>query len=244
MPVHWTTRFLVIYSGLLTVLFVVGAYFAFDHGGRTATFDRIRVHRIDIVEPDGTPRLILSNRAAYPGSLFHGAETARPDRRHSAGMLMMNDEGTEDGGFIWGGLSKDGKPMSFSHLSFDQYEQDQTLNLEASLQNGEHFSAIRLNDVPDAPLTPELVTEYERLLALPEGAPKQQAMAAFAKKQPASHRRAALERLEDNSVALTLSDTEGRPRLRMKVANDGQPVVEFLDEAGKITRTVSPTSQR
>jgi hypothetical protein len=243
MPVHWTTRFLVIYSGLLTVLFVVGAYLVFDHGGPMASFDRIRVHRIDIVEPDGTPRLILSNRASYPGSLFHGTETPRPDRRDSAGMLMMNDEGTEDGGFIWGGLSKDGKPMSFSHLSFDQYEQDQTLNLEASFQNGEHFTAIRLNDVPDVPITPGLISEYDTLLALPAGEKKQRAMTAFAQRHPASHRRAALERLEDNSVALTLSDTEGRPRLRLKVANDGKPLVEFLDEAGKVTKTVSPTSQ-
>src|ERR1700723_1106573 len=108
MPMQFTQRFLVIYSGLLTVAFVVGAYFAFDHHGSTATFDRIRVHRIDIVEPDGTPRLILSNRASYPGSLFHGVETPRPDRRDVAGMLMMNDEGSEDGGFIWGGLSRDG----------------------------------------------------------------------------------------------------------------------------------------
>jgi hypothetical protein len=243
MPLHWTHRFLVIYSGLLTVLFVLGAYFAFEHGGRTASYDRIRVHRIDIIEPDGTPRLILSNRASYPGSLFHGTETPRPDRRDSAGMLMMNDEGTEDGGFIWGGLSKDGKPMSFSHLSFDQYEQDQTLNLEASFHNGEHFTGIRLNDVPDFPITPELIAEYEALLALPQGAAKQQAMTAFAKKHPASHRRAALERLDDNSVALTLSDTAGRPRLRLMVAGDGKPVVEFLDETGKVTKTVSPSSQ-
>lgn len=38
----------------------------------------------------------------------------RPDRSDSAGLLMMNDEGTEDGGFIWGGLSKGGRPMSFA----------------------------------------------------------------------------------------------------------------------------------
>ena len=243
MPLHWTHRFLVIYSGLLTVAFVIGAYFAFDHAGRPATFDRIRVHRIDIVEPDGTPRLILSNRASYPGSLFHGAETPRPDRRDVAGMLMMNDEGSEDGGFIWGGLSRDGRPMNFSHLSFDQYDQDQTLSLDASFENGEHFAGVRLNDVPDIPITPELIQEYERLRALPEGTAKEQAMAAFTQKYPVGHRRAALERNGDDSVALTLSDAHGRPRLRAMVGKDGTPMIEFLDETGHVTKTVAPTSQ-
>jgi hypothetical protein len=240
---HWTHRFLVIYSGLLTVACVIGAYFAFYHHGSTATFDRIRVHRIDIVEPDGTPRLILSNRASYPGSLFHGAETPRPDRRDVAGMLMMNDEGTEDGGFIWGGLSREGKPMNFSHLSFDQYDQDQTLSFDTSFENGEHFVGVRLNDMPDFPITPQLIQEYERLRALPEGAAKEQAMTAFKQKYPAGHRRAALERIGDDSVALTLSDGQGRPRLRAMVRQDGQPVIEFLDETGHVTKTLAPTSQ-
>jgi hypothetical protein len=32
----------------------------------------------------------------------------------------MNDEGTESGGLIWGGLKqKDGKIENFGHLSFD-----------------------------------------------------------------------------------------------------------------------------
>ncbi len=240
---HFTHRFLVIYSGLLTVAFAIGAYFAFDQYRRPATFDRIRVHRIDIVEPDGTPRLILSNRASYPGSLFHGAETPRPDRRDAAGMLMMNDEGTEDGAFIWGGLSRDGRPMNFSHLSFDQYEQDQTLSLDASSENGEHFAGVRLNDMPDIPITPALIQEYERLRALPEGTAKEQAMTAFTQKYPGGHRRAALERSGDDSVALTLSDAQGRPRLRAKVNKDGTPLIEFLDETGHVTKTVTSTSQ-
>ena len=68
MPLNWMQRFLLVYSGLVTVAFCIGAYFSFEHRSGYATFDRIRVHRIDIVEPNGTPRLILSNRAAYPTS--------------------------------------------------------------------------------------------------------------------------------------------------------------------------------
>jgi hypothetical protein len=48
--------------------------------GKITEFDRIRVHRIDVVEPDGTPRLIIADRTEYPGSFYHGREIDRPDR--------------------------------------------------------------------------------------------------------------------------------------------------------------------
>jgi hypothetical protein len=237
MTAHWTRRFLIIYSVVATMAFAVLLYLDFERM-KSGTFDRIRAHRIDIVEPDGKPRLVLSNRAAYPGSFFNGVEVARPDRRNAAGMLMMNDEGSEDGGFIWGGLSADGQPMSFSHLSFDQYEQDQTISLDASFDHGQRSASIRLNDAPDEPLTPELINEYVRLRAMQDGAAKQQALDAYMKKFPALKRRAALERSSDDSVSLSLSDAQGRVRLRVVVRADGEPGIEFLDAAGHVTQTL------
>ena len=91
-------QFLVVYSATITVVFLITTCINFArpvHGaGKTVDFDRIQVHRIDVVEPDGTPRLIISDRAEYPGSFFHGKEIGHPDRRDSAGMLFINDEGT------------------------------------------------------------------------------------------------------------------------------------------------------
>ena len=73
-----------------------------------------------------------------------------PDRADSAGMLFINDEGTEDGGLIYGGASVDGKPSSFSHLSFDQYDQDQTVVLGTELSpDGSRNEGITLNDAPE-----------------------------------------------------------------------------------------------
>jgi hypothetical protein len=45
------------------------------------------VHRINIVEPDGTPRLIISDRAFFPGLIDHGKEKLYP--RPFAGMLLQ-----------------------------------------------------------------------------------------------------------------------------------------------------------
>jgi hypothetical protein len=86
-------------------------------------FDEIEVHRINVVEPDGTLRMVISNKAAFPGAIIRGKEYPHAERK-TAGMLFFNDEGTENGGLIFGGSKdKGGHVESYGHLSFDQYEQ-------------------------------------------------------------------------------------------------------------------------
>lgn len=237
-------RFLVLYSAMVTLAFAVTVGMGFvgsaRGSGKVAEFDRIRVHRIDVVEPDGTPRLILADRAEYPGSFYHGREIDRPDRRDSAGMLFINDEGTEDGGLIYGGATSEGKRASFSHLSFDQYEQDQTVVVGTALNpDGTRMAGISLNDMPDESLTPALVDEVERIKAMPHGDARAAAWAAYQKKHPFGQERASLARQVDGSVGLELKDKGGRVRLELKVGDDGNPVIEFLDEQGQIRRSIS-----
>jgi hypothetical protein len=44
-----------------------------------------------------------------------------------------------------------------------------------------------------------------------------------------------LGRSDDHSVALRLKDEQGRDRLVIRVQPDGTPVLQFLDEHGKVT---------
>ncbi len=236
-------RFLVFYSAIVTIAFAVtvAAGFMAAHGtSRVTDLDRLRVHRIDVVEPDGTPRLIISSRADYPGSFYRGKEIARPDRRDSAGMLFINDEGTEDGGLIYGGSTADGKRSSFSHLSFDQYEQDQTLVMGTALYpDGSKVAGFSLSDRPDQPLTPDVYDEAERIKAMPHGDARAAAWAAFQKKYPSGEERAALARDADGSVGLELKDGNGRVRLRLSVDKKGKPAIELLDEQGQVKRGIA-----
>lgn len=240
-----TTHYLVAYSAVVTLAFILTVYFGFVrpvHATSSITdFDHIRVHRIDIVEPDGTDRLILSNRADYPGSFFHGKEIARPDRSDSAGLLFINDEGTEQGGLIFGGLSTNGKPTSFGHISFDDYQQDQTLSLETSNVEGEKATSLRINDMPNYALTPAVMKQFEHVKAMPQGPARTAAWTAIEKKYPFGYQRASLARHPDRSVGLTLSDPTGHPRLKLLVAPNGDPIIQFLDANGKVTRILSPT---
>ena len=63
------------------------------------------MRRINIVEPDGTTRMILSNKADAPGLIIRRKEYPHPDRK-SAGVIFFDDEGTENGGLIFGDLKR------------------------------------------------------------------------------------------------------------------------------------------
>jgi len=80
-------RFLAVYSVLLTIAFAVVVL-----GGaamlRNQTFGVITARRINIVEPDGTVRMTISNRADFPGAWNRKREYPRPDRREAAGSYL------------------------------------------------------------------------------------------------------------------------------------------------------------
>src|SRR5258708_8635655 len=94
MKVLSSPRFLAIYSGVLTLVFAVTVRRGFAMM-RNPNFGIITTRRINIVEPDGTVRLTISNRADFPGGWIHKQESPRPDRRDAAGMLFMREEGPE-----------------------------------------------------------------------------------------------------------------------------------------------------
>lgn len=127
----------------------IGAVAWLSRGDRT--LDReITVERINIVEPDGTPRIVISNRARYPGSFLEGEEIARPDRKSFAGMLFINDEGTENGGLIQhGSIGAGGHPEAAMSLTFDRFRQDQVLQLLQDESEGQGRAGIIISDRPD-----------------------------------------------------------------------------------------------
>src|ERR1700748_2748138 len=125
-------RFLAAYSGVLTIVFGVTVLCGFTGANtRRQSFDEIDVHRINVREPDGTLRLVISNRQSFPGAIIKGKEYPHEDRK-TAGVLFFDDEGTEDGGLIFGAVKDaQGKVTESNvHLSFDQYMQDQVLTLD------------------------------------------------------------------------------------------------------------------
>src|SRR5215470_3396598 len=91
-------------------------------------FGEITVERINIVDKDGRNRMVISNDSRMPGPMIRGELLAPNSGR--TGVLFYNEEGTENGGLIFSGRKVDGKVRAVGSLTFDQYEQDQTIALQ------------------------------------------------------------------------------------------------------------------
>jgi hypothetical protein len=233
-------RFLAAYSGALTIILAFIVLTGAIKSVPNASFDQITVHRINIVEPDGLTRMVISDNAEFPGAFYMGKEYPRSDR-DATGMLFNNDEGTENGGFIFGGKKDaDGTTHSWGHLSFDEYDRDQTLVMESSSDGHSRNSYYVLND-DDRPygLTPDCVAEWERVKAMPPGPERVAASKTWHAKYPGGIiNRASFGRDRDKSVSLSLKDQQGHERLKVCVAPDGTPLIEFLNASGKVMRTI------
>jgi hypothetical protein len=230
-------RFLVIYSGVVTIAFAVTLLCGFATT-RNANFDILTVHRIDFVEPDGTPRLIISNRESFPGAYMRKKECPRPDRRDAAGMLFVNDEGSEMGGLIFSGLKeKDGTIQNHGHLSFDEYEQDQIFAIDSGREDQEKFSAIRIGERGDYPIQQALDAKL-RIDKLPKEQQEEEWKKFFATHSGDANR-IYLGRSPDKSASLRIKDSDGRDRLVLRVNADGVAVVQFLDGNGKVTNEIT-----
>src|SRR6187397_576941 len=97
------TRFLRMYALLMTVAVATLTLTAFwRQPTQKAKFVEIDVERINIVEPDGKLRMVISNRPrsiapVYKGKEFGYAGGSRP------GIIFFNDEGSENGGLTFEG---------------------------------------------------------------------------------------------------------------------------------------------
>jgi hypothetical protein len=85
-------RFLVVYSGCLTVIFLVTVLCGFAKVEQRKTFDEITVHRINVVEPDGTIRMILTNKASAPGAYIKNKEFPHTSRQTAGLFSLMTKE--------------------------------------------------------------------------------------------------------------------------------------------------------
>ena len=206
-------RFLKRAAVVLTVLLAAVSVAAVTQKPR---FEEISAERINIIEPNGNPRLILYNSSHTPGAILYGKDNPHPNRSPHAGMLYFNDEGTENGG----------------HLTFDQFDQDQVVSLVGGL---------RVWDQPYLPMA-QLLERVQAARSKPEGPERTRAMeemSAWARAQGIFRQRLRAQTTRDKSAVIELADTLQRPRLRMVVDSLGSARLEFLGDSGQVVRAIT-----
>jgi hypothetical protein len=228
-------KVLLIYSAVLTTALGGLAVTQAVSAPERPSFTEIDVQRINLREKDGTLRMVLASKSAFPGIIWRGKDYPHPSRDNAAGMLFFNDEGTENGGLIFGGAKTD-KVRSFGHLSFDQYENDQVVALSQGEEDGHRSAGLSIGDRPDQSMD---IPAFDRIMKMPEGPAKTEAMKGLEKAGFGGHNRLFVGKDEGVSM-LTLKDVDGKARLRLSVKPTGEAAIEFLDATGKAVRTVTP----
>src|ERR1044072_2972381 len=90
-------RLLKAYAVVVTLLLGTLSVAAFRQAAQKTKFTEIDVERINIVEPDGKLRLVISNTPRSIGPIYKGKPFGYPGGTRP-GLIFFNDEGTENGG--------------------------------------------------------------------------------------------------------------------------------------------------
>lgn len=238
------------YALFSTILFAALIFLAVKGPSRKVKFQEIDAERINIVEPNGTVRLAMANRERMPGGQSAGVElTAREGNRvmsnHgpvTAGLTFFNDEGDECGGLVYGTKMVDGKQKTVVRLSFDHYRQNEAIDIVHAEEGGVSRSGLEAVDTGSSIFTADEMRQSNAILLMKDGPGKDAALKKFGSEHAAEFKyapRLFVGRLENDAAGVILMDTQSKPRIRMTVDASGAPSLQFLDEHGKTTYSLS-----
>lgn len=236
-PIRREPRLLKGYALVVTALLGTLSIAAFRQSAQKTRFTEIDVERINIVEPDGSLRMVISNRPRSIGPIYKGKPFGYPGGTRP-GIIFFNDEGTENGGLTFTGRRRDDGTYSSSvGMSFDQFNQDETLTLRYSDENGRKTSAITIAERDERDIY-DLIMQRDSINKMTDSTARTAALHRLMGPRngvPLAATRVYLGRDRSKAAVLNLFDPNGKPRLRLRVDSLGGASLEFLDEQGAVT---------
>jgi len=217
----------------LTMLFLIAA-----KPKDKLRFAEIDAERINIVNAEGRPVLVLSNRQRIPGPAMNGKVYPREvsdGREFLSGMIFFNEEGDEVGGLVFNQIrKKDGSYSGVGHLSFDQWKQNQVV----AIQYNDHGTTRRAGlNVWDRPTNVPLDQQLDLIARMRTASDRERETIQNELREARARGDMGVQRLfigsQDRTAQVQLSDTKGRVRVRLYVDSTDIPRLDFLDEAGK-----------
>ncbi len=218
-------------------------FFSSFKGSGYQQFETIDVQRINVLEADGTTKMIITNAGLFPtGNEKINGRPTNADRKKRAGMLFFNEDGIEAGGLIYDGAKRENGHSAGLSLTFDQYDGDQVMQLlTTDTQRGtERFvsSTLVFNDRPakeSQQKTAEIMNELTELRKSDPEAFKTKYAEYQAKELIGGAPRIMLGKSRSQNNGLFLFDDQGRPRAMFYLDKDNQPKLEAFDEEGNVT---------
>jgi hypothetical protein len=198
---------------------------------RRINVDELTAHRINIVEPDGRLALVISDHARQHPGAMNGKEL--PARDRPAGLIYFNEEGDECGGFTWDGTKKENGMV----LTADQYKNDQIMALYYQQDSGltpARSYGFKLWDRSDTFTLARELDYIDSLQKLHDTAAYNKGINALQKQGLIGVDRLFLGRTRDGLTGLFLRDDRGIPRLRIFISKENQPLIQTLDDQGRV----------
>jgi hypothetical protein len=225
------------YVVLSLLAFTVLALSAFRQAPAPQKFTELTAERINIVDADGTLRLVISNKDRMHPGVIGGRVIQRS--RPVAGLLFFNDKGDEAGGLTVTGREVSGRKVANAGIMFDQLDQDQTIGFDYSENNGRRTAGFKVWDRPDSPLS-IVVDQLNAANAIKDPAERDAAIAKVRSSAPKAAQRVFVGKTGERVASVMLADDQGRSRLALTVTHDGTASIEFLDEQGKVVQKIAP----
>ena len=139
------------------------------------SFQEIDVERINVVEADGSLRMVISNRERQHPGIMNG-EVTRREHPRPPGMIFFNQHGDEMGGLVFGA---NGDRGHFGSLTFDKVGNDQTLGFRyLESDDGSYLSGIQMWQQPDIPAQ-RMISQIEEAQALEDAGERAAALQAL-----------------------------------------------------------------
>ena len=223
-------RFLKLYAAVMTAFCVAILLTGFTRQEPKQVFTEIDVERINIIEADGTLRMVISNQQRQHPGIVNGKVIERSAPR-PPGMIFFNQLGDEMGGLVFG---ENGDIGHFGSLTWDKVRGDQTIGFRyLEGDNGAYSAALEMWQQPNTP-SDVMMARYDSARAISDPIAREAAIQAMRDAGELTTRRLYFGKGRNDAMILDMRDVQGRSRIRMSVAPDGAPLLEFLDAAGEV----------
>ena len=217
-------------------MFAFFVFSSFDQNESQQNFDEITVERINIVEPDGKLKMVISNQTRQHPGMIDGELSSQRDR--PPGILFFNEEQDEVGGLSYYGNKAEGGNQVY--LSFDQYKDDQIMQLmEYTRENGDNSYGLQLWERDKSLKMKERMILMDSLDKVGYNYPqKMNYLKERNEGEPILASRMFVGKNYNRETGVFLQDKYGVDRIRLYVDANNEAKLEVLDDKGEIIKDV------
>lgn len=172
------------------------------------------VEKINIVDQEGNIQMSIFNSERIPDPIIDGKTCVRSGVIPAAGMQFYNSDGDECGGLVFGS-------RTYTSEDFDGKYTGKTESNASFTFDGYKGDQVTQMYFHESTIGERMYgyTLYDR---------------------PSGVTRAQMDRAQDGSVGVKLSDSKGQERIRLVVDANDVPILEFLDEKGQVVYSLPP----